>query len=236
MCMFNPLNIVFPQSCIICKRPGGYLCPTCSKLFKHNLPECYICRRLSPNYSTHKGCRKYYSLNMVYVAWEYNKLTRDFIRDYKYKRVYDMQKGIADFFLKTIQNSSIKPALENTLLVPIPISKLRRSERGFNQVEYITKRLSLTFNSSINYTMLKCFNNYEHQSLKDKSQRSYRSNPFQLGSYSSIADYKSITLVDDVITTGATLEQASKILKKNYGLNTEINALCLFRGKPYYLP
>jgi predicted amidophosphoribosyltransferase len=47
--------------------------------------------------------------------------------------------------------------------------------------------------------------------------------------------YSSITILDDVITTGATLEAMSLALRENIDRDIEINSLCLFRGKPYYL-
>ncbi len=228
------LNIIFPPSCIVCTRPGAYLCVNCRKIFKYNIPECYICRRISGNYTTHPQCKKKYSLDWVYVAWEYNKVSSRFIKQYKYKNVYDMRENIADFFLDTFLKSSTCKLVPNTLLVPVPISTLRMSERGFNQMVYISRRISNHFHLDMSTNLLACKSKLEHQASKSKSERLNSSNNFYVNCKINISKYKSITLLDDVITTGGTLERITKVLKDTYGTETPINALCLFRGKPHF--
>lgn len=63
-------------------------------------------------------------------------------------------------------------------------------------------------------------------------------NPFYIHKHASLdlSLYCSITLVDDVITTGNTLEKITQVIRTFYGTNIVLNALCMFRGKPYFLP
>lgn len=233
------LDFLFPRMCCICKRYGNYICDDCKKLLKRNLPECYLCRRLSPLYASHSLCKRSYSLNHIFVAWEYNRMSSSILRLYKYKNVQDISKILSCLFISSIQKSSFANILKDTLLVPVPISNLRRNERGFNQMEYITNEIGKDFQLDIRDDLLYCKNSNSHQASKNKVERyGSRENPFYIkdGYGGSLLQYRSITLVDDVITTGNTLEKIAEIIKIHYGMDTEVNALCMFRGKPYYLP
>ena len=225
--------------CCICKRYGNYICDDCKKLLKRNLPECYICRRLSPQYSSHTQCRKCCSLDNVFVGWEYNHMSSSILKLYKYKNVREISMGLSELFTDIIQRSSFQPNLAGTLLIPVPISDTRRNERGFNQMEYITSCIGKHFNLDMKNDFIYCKNSDFHQASKNKVERyNSKENPFYLKNHNAkdISKYKSITLVDDVVTTGNTLEKLSKVFRTQYGQNLIINALCIFRGKPYYLP
>jgi len=165
-------------------------------------------------------------------------MSSSILKLYKYKNVQDISKVLSEFFIEAIQKSSFSNSLKDTLLVPVPISYFRKNERGFNQMEYITKEISKQFGLEITTSLIYCRNSTVHQASKSKNERyESKENPFYIkDSYQhSIPGYKSITLVDDVITTGNTLEKITKVIKIHYGMDTVVNALCMFRGKPYYL-
>lgn len=228
------IDFFFPKSCVICKKSGGYLCNTCKKLFKNNLPECYVCRRISNLYVTHSRCKTPFSFEWVFVAWEYNKLTSQFIKQYKYKNVYDMQRSISIFFLDAFKRSGISKSFADTLLVPIPISSVRKSERGFNQMAYISKYFGSYFKLDVSESLLGCNTTFTHQASRNQLERLNSKNTFFIKKKIDISKYKSITLLDDVITTGATLAHAGYVIKQCYGAETKVNALCMYRGKPRY--
>lgn len=233
------LEFIFPSMCCICKKYGNYICEDCQKLLKRNLPECYICRRLSPSYTSHRECKKPYSLDNVFVAWEYNHMSSSILKLYKYKNVEDVSEVLSDFFVDTISKSSFKNKLTDTLLLSVPISTSRKNERGFNQMGYITKKIGRTFRLDILENLVFCKNSNTHQASKNRKERSEsKENPFYIkdSSSHSLFQYRSITIVDDVITTGNTLEKITQAIKIHYGMDTVVNALCMFRGKPYYLP
>jgi ComF family protein len=237
--MQNILDVFFPKTCSICKRKGTYLCERCKKLFINKLPECYICRRISSYYKTHTECKnskKNSSLDCVFISWEYNSLTSDLLKKYKYGYVYDMSDSLSRFFVECISKSNFANAFENTLLTNIPISSNRLRERGFNQTLNISKEVSEYLNVSFSDTLLRRKDTYDHQSLRDRDERKNISkNDFVVKSNFDLSSYKSITIVDDVMTTGITLESACELLKDTFGKDLIVNGICMFRGRPYYL-
>jgi competence protein ComFC len=236
--MDNLLDLIFPKTCTVCCRKGVYLCNRCRKLFKRNLPECYICRKIKSDYKTHDNCRKnnVKSLNHLFVAWEYNSLTSSLLKKYKYRYVYDISETLSRFLIESIEKSSFSKNLKETLLLTMPIPNNRLKERGFNQTLSLTENLAKALNLDFENDFLRRRNTYDHQSLKDKNERKgIEKGNFFLKRGVNLTRYKSITIVDDVITTGITLESTSHLLREEYGKNLVINGLCMFRGRPYYL-
>jgi len=223
------LNLVYPKSCHICGKQGEYLCSICKKSFKRNLPECYICRRISANFCTHARCQKSYSLDKVIVAWEYNKVSSKILKNYKYSGVQDIGKYLSEFLLENIKTFDLK----DSLFIPVPISFLRRSERGFNQTEFFTKSIATYYGCDFSLNLVGRKMEKGHQSLKDRESRlQNKIYNFYLKDKSLLDKFNSVVILDDVITTGSTLENISMIIKKEK--NVSVNAICLFRGKPYY--
>jgi competence protein ComFC len=233
------LDIFFPKTCIICKRKGTYLCSRCRKLFKRNLPECYLCRKLSSGYKTHEECKESLgirALDRVFVSWEYNSLTSDFLKKYKYGYVYNMSSALSEVFVKSLHNSVFPRFLKDTLLTNVPLPNNRLRERGFNQTLNISETVAKHFNLPFSNSLLRRKNTYSHQSMRDKSEREeVSSGDFYVKENENLPSFKSITIVDDVITTGITLQSICTKLREKYGEDLEINGICMFRGKPYYL-
>lgn len=237
--MINLLDTIFPRSCSICKRKGDYLCDHCKKLFKRSIPECYICRKISPNYKTHYECReerKNSSLNHVFVAWEYNSLSSILLKKYKYNYVQSISNTLIEIFIESIKNSTFNTTLMGSILTNVPLAENRLRERGFNQTTEIARKVAEAFNLPFVEDLVKRKESYGHQALRDKDERKeIKEGTFILRNDFSLEEYSSITILDDVITTGATLEAIASTLRKNTDKDIEINALCLLRGRPYYL-
>ena len=229
------LDIFFPKTCSICKRKGAYLCKRCKKLFKRNLPECYVCRRLSSNYKTHSDCEKKNTLDHVFVSWKYDSLSSSLLKSYKYKGVYTISTVFCDFLLESFSNSQFREIVKDTLIINVPISSVRLHDRGFNQTEVIAKTLSEKLELPYSNSLVSRGIELGHQSLRDRYERKYSSEEeFHVKKHVDLKGFKSITIVDDVLTTGATIESIASIIKKEYGSNIEVNAICMFRGRAYY--
>jgi len=150
--------------------------------------------------------------------------------------VTDTSQLLNDLLIERIFACGYHGFLKGSLIIPVPISDTRRAERGFNQSEILARSLSRRFNCDLELSMIGCRNTTYHRAGQsmEKRQQIYE-NPFFLKSRKDLSSYQSITIVDDVITTGKTLENVTQIIRDNYLTDLRINAICLFRGKPYYL-
>lgn len=113
------------------------------------------------------------------------------------------------------------------VIIPIPLHRLKQAERGFNQSSYIAKGLSRQLKIKYSSQIIKRNRYTESQTTLDIKERELNmSGAFSLKSRSRI-DNKSILLIDDVITTGATISECGKVLleggaKKVYAASVAI--------------
>jgi len=121
-------------------------------------------------------------------------------------------------------------------MLPVPISSTRKAKRGFNQSEIIAKALVKKFNCDLSLDLIGAKNTNYHMAGQKKEERQQKiGNPFYMKNPQDLSNYTSITIVDDVITTGKTLESVAMVIRENYPIDLQLNAICLFRGRPYYL-
>jgi ComF family protein len=109
-------------------------------------------------------------------------------------------------------------------LVPIPIHHARKRERGFNQSEFICKGINLVTHIPINTKLLKRTKYTQSQTLLTKEERKTNiQNVFSLFIPSTKLDGMTFLLVDDVLTTGSTINSAGSVLK-NHGAKNVASA------------
>ncbi|HOV29641.1 MAG TPA: phosphoribosyltransferase family protein [Candidatus Dojkabacteria bacterium] len=231
------LDVFYPRSCCICGKKGYYLCDRCKKLLKRNLPECYACRRISNSYKTHIMCRNNAVFDSVFTGWEYNNMSSIFLKKYKFSGVYDINMLFDVLVPILIKDFCYVKDLQRTVVIPMPISQRRLRERGFNQTEYIAEILADEFHFDFANDIVQ--NNdlsNEHQSLKDKEDRCIVSmDKFSIEDKEKLNSYKNVIVVDDVITTGSTLNSIGRCIRQNSNELQSLHGFCLFRGKANYI-
>ena len=162
-------------------------------------------------------------LDEIVIVCRYQGVIKKLIHEFKYKSVINIGVVIA----KLIYRSSNLPNCD--LLVPIPIHKKKKSTRGFNQSEEIIKALSkLTLIPTANL-IIKSKNTKSQMSIRSKDERKKNlNNSFKINK--ALLDRikinqevmpQTVVLVDDVVTTGSTLDECAKVLK-NAGIKKVI--------------
>lgn len=153
-----------------------------------------------------------------------NDLVRQTIWALKFRKNTRLAKIFAqilyDETLEIFSDLETFSNFKNPVIIPMPISKKRRRERGFNQCELIANELInlsgdiFTLNKS---SLIKKIDTIPQSRTKNKKQRQENTkNCFAIKNGEKIKN-KNIILLDDVTTTGATLKEAKKILRK-YGV------------------
>ena len=184
---------IFPKTCFICKKEKEGICKRCLNNFS-------LCINQKNNYTY-----SHYSYRDINV--------QKIIKSIKY---YHQRNLIRDITLPIINNISNFTDKENLLLVPIPMTTIRKYLRGYNQSEEITKIISNELNLPYAFDLLKRKKQIKRQvEVRTLSARLKN----QKGCFILINEEKyknkNIILIDDVITTGATIEEARNILIKN---------------------
>jgi ComF family protein len=214
------LDWVFPKACFGCGLAGAYVCSSCVNLFKIiNEPVCPVCHQKSRGGAAHPRCRKPYSLDGLVSIFAYQGICKRVIGKLKYRLVTQAFPDMIEVVISLGDLSQF--ASDEWLLVPVPLHASRQRWRGFNQADYIAQALG-------NYLKLETETNLLTRHKRTKPQMSLHArqrsenikDAFSLNqnySKSAIeaAKSKKIVLVDDVYTTGATMKEAAKTLKRN---------------------
>ena len=223
---FSMFDLLFPTHCINCGRPGEYLCTMCQKRLKSSLPECYVCRRISNQYITHPKCNKL-SVNSVFIGWEYDSIAKKILSEFKYRYAYKLSEILSELLIKRLKQTRFIDNLpSDSILIPVPIHSFHQNKRGFNQSILISRRLSKALGFDLAEDIIIRKKDRQHQSQATLKKRKDLGDVFDL---THEIKNKNIVIVDDVVTTGTTINRVAKTLASN-----NINAIALFRGRPRY--
>ena len=194
------LNALFPIKCLDCHQWGEVICQSC-------LDKIIILNQWKPNL---------YYLDKIVIIFDYRQdLVKKAIKSFKYPPYHQaVLKRFSLLFIQCLKQSS--PALNyltknNFVLVPVPLSGRKLAQRGFNQAELIAKELADEFNWVLNLKVLKKIKNNPSQTNLSYEQRKLNvQNVFKIQEKCPA----NVILIDDILTTGATLSQAAKTLRQ----------------------
>lgn len=139
----------------------------------------------------------------------YNSTMKKLILDFKFKRDFNAGEILSGFLVQ-----KLKYEKKDYILTYVPISKNKLKSRGFNQSEYLCNQAAKKLNVRVLETLEQVKETKEQKTLsKDERQKNIL-NAFKAINIEKIKG-KNIVLIDDVITTGATLKECEKILKNS---------------------
>jgi competence protein ComFC len=175
---------------------------------------------------THARCNKY-NIDALFIGWQYDDIAKNVLSQYKYRYAYKLSKIISKLLLKRLEVTNFLNLISsNSVLVPIPSHKAHIKKRGFNQSALIAKELSVKLNIPIVEDSLVRDRDKRYQAKLEVKERKSLKKVFNI---TRKIDNKEIVLIDDVVTTGSTINKAAMSFK-----NKSIKAIALFRGRPHY--
>ena len=191
------LDILFPEKCLYCKKYGKIICDNCfEKLNNKNFFK--------------KVYRNFY--DYIFCSSFYNDLIKIQIHNFKF---HDKAYFYKYFIEISLKNLKIVEFMKNfDLITFIPMSPKKQNIRGYNQSELLAKELGKRLGIKVIKTLEKEKNIKTQSTLNELEREKNAQNAFKKFDNIDLKN-KNIILVDDILTTGATVKSASKILKEN---------------------
>jgi len=193
-------DFFFPKFCLICQEEGDYLCQNCRAVLQVSTEhQKYSCGDLSDLYS----------------AIDYsNPLFKNIIHKFKYPPfAEEISESLAFLITDQLKLIDEKPNFSGFVIIPVPLHKKRLKWRGFNQAEKIGEKLSEALHIPLLNDILERIEETLPQMELSKTERGTNiKNCFAIKNGEEINN-KRIILLDDVFTTGATMNECAKVLK-----------------------
>jgi len=217
----NWLNIIqhylLPPTCILCGQAGfdnQDICLGCFNDLSKNIHCCYRCAEsfesanIAPLLCGH--CISHTpAFDETYAPFKHQSIIRYLIANLKFKQQYKNARLLATLLANHLKKTAEMPEV----IIPVPLHKQRYQQRGFNQTVEIAKTLSRQLKLPVDTKSCIRHRNTPHQiNLPAKQRHKNIKNAFTI---SQPIKAQHIALLDDVMTTGTTVNELARVLKKS---------------------
>jgi ComF family protein len=213
------IDLLYPPRCLICgafdddsicnsclagfHRLASPLCTICGEPFSGGIQEDHVCEQC---------LRKRPFFERVAAPYSYDGQIMDAIHRFKYEGKAHMAKGLGPL-LATFGKERLSAA-RNPLIIPVPLHPKRLRQRGYNQSLLLARHLAAALSASLDFLSLRRIRDTQVQTGLGRDQR--RKNvrrAFEVVDRKAVKG-RTILLVDDVATTGSTLNECARVLRK----------------------
>lgn len=226
------LNLIFPPACLYCRKKlqesGLLLCEDCfGRLEFIKKPLCSCCGKVFLGSGGNHLCG-----TCLQSPWFFHQARSLFIYDKIIARlIYDLKYAGETTGLETIQklkneSTVLSDFMTPDLIIPVPLHLQRLRKRGFNQAVLLAKAFFPNEKEKIRFDILIRKTNTPYQTgLSGKERRQNLKGAFFVKNPEAVAG-KNIVLIDDVFTTGSTVNECAKALKQAGAERIDVLTLC----------
>ena len=234
------LNLFFPKFCLGCQKEGIYLCEDCRAILDIAEFDYCLCDskpvqpalifKGSPRGKCPRCDDKKLSGLLSALPYKEKHLTKKLIYQFKYQPyLKDLAKTLASILVEhfVISGKNDEEFWENGFLVPVPLDKKKLKIRGYNQSEELAKELSKILKLPlISDNLIKIKSTKSQMELPKREREKNLENAFVIKNPAELAG-KKIFLVDDVYTSGYTMQECARSLRAAGA--KEVWGICLAR-------
>ncbi len=215
------LSLAFPPHCAACKADtsaGIHLCPSCEQSARRiEPPFCHVCSE--PFYGAIDGrftcpncAERQFHFESAVARYLSRGVVRDCLHRFKYERHYYLRHQLANWLADAWQDERLRsPSVD--YLVPVPLHNARRREREFNQADVLAELLSRRTGTRL----LRCLRRIRYTTTQTQLDRHERMEnlrgAFRVTQASRVQN-RHLVLVDDVLTTGSTVDECARMLRE----------------------
>lgn len=212
------LDFLLPPTCPVCHQriENNGLCPECfSKLEFIGAQKCSICGQpldaVVPGMAVCGACLKEPPFfHQAESIFKYNDISRKLILAFKHGDHIEL----TELFTKWMEQNSKELIEKNDLLMPVPLHWRRILKRKYNQASLLAKSLAKKYQKEyFPLILIRCKFTKSQGHLSPKERKKNVKGVFKIKNANKIKD-KSVLLIDDVFTTGATVNECTKVLLK----------------------
>jgi ComF family protein len=214
-----PLYLAAPPLCVLCDKPiapDDLICRDCKdelENYRIRSPRCYVCGE-PLKFSSCLRCKgEKFHFEKIRGAFTYEGPVVKLIELYKYYGIHKLSTYLGE--------KMVEPFLELgdvDFIVPIPLHPSRERERGFSQTHLLGRVISEKTGVPILDALIRKRNTKSQTKLGREERKKNLKDAFEVVGE---IEGKSIVIVDDVLTTGITINEASKILKREGALRVK---------------
>lgn len=219
------LDLLFPPRCVVCRKPGTPLCPNCICSFERvQGPVCPTCGDPQPHGDLCPRCLRGRTFKSVRSAFQFTGGVRQAVHAFKYER----RRELAGPLARAAADVLAAPD-QSTHLCAVPLHPTRLAQRGYNQAWLIAEQLAEIWTSSPvlpERALVRTRNTASQVDLDFAARRTNVNQAFCADS--AWVAQRAIILVDDVCTTGATLDACAAALMDSGAIS--VQAITLARA------
>ena len=236
------LDLLFPRECLNCGQEGTWLCEKCfRKLPLKSGQYCLNCKHVNQYGEFCSSCQANYALNGIWIAGDYeNAIIARLVQKLKYKFIKDLSQPLGQYltlfmrnllnlarltahdlgpgpnwreFNKLTKSPQILLDFKACLVMPVPLHKKRWRWRGFNQAQALAENFTANFRLPLITSGLIRYKHTKPQASLNEAERRHN----LIGCFAWQGDNlngQHVILIDDVATTGATLNECARVLKE----------------------
>lgn len=203
--IYKLINLLAPEDCLGCQVQGNIMCQECTELIDRMPAVCYGCGKPSRNFKCCPNCLRRLGPQHVWTYAAYKDLARALVKSLKFDQKREAAQIMAELLSETLPYFANSPTVTY-----VPTSPTRRRARGFDHAQLIAKDLARLRGWPL-VALLERHGKLRQLGNKREIRKTQLAGMFRVVNCSFVPE-SHILLVDDVVTTGATIETCAKEL------------------------